>query len=170
MHKRYPQQAFHGSMNEQSFGDYINNNEKAYVCFDLTDSRDCKYIYSGKEDEDCQDCCYTVRSIRSLNCLSSVEAHNNICSAFSWNASNTLYSFSCYNSSNLFGCYGLRNKQYCIFNKQYSKKEYEKLVPQIIEYMIETGEWGEFFSPSLSPFGYNETVAQEYFPLTKEEA
>jgi hypothetical protein len=32
--------------------------------------------------------------------------------------------------------------------------------------MIETGEWGEFFHPSLSPFGYNETVAQEYYPVT----
>jgi hypothetical protein len=29
-----------------------------------------------------------------------------------------------------------------------------------------TGERGEFFHPSLSPFGYNETVAQEYFPLS----
>jgi len=36
--------------------------------------------------------------------------------------------------------------------------------------MIADGEWGEFFSPSLSPFGYNETVAMEYYPLTKEEA
>jgi len=34
--------------------------------------------------------------------------------------------------------------------------------------MQETGERGEFFHPSLSPFGYNETVAQEYFPLSKE--
>ena len=31
------------------------------------------------------------------------------------------------------------------------------------------GEWGEFFPSSLSPFGYNETVAQEYFPMTREE-
>ena len=30
--------------------------------------------------------------------------------------------------------------------------------------MQETGERGEFFHPSLSPFGYNETVAQEYYP------
>ena len=36
--------------------------------------------------------------------------------------------------------------------------------------MKKTGEWGEFFPISLSPFAYNETVAQEYFPLTKEEA
>ena len=36
--------------------------------------------------------------------------------------------------------------------------------------MQKTGEWGEFFPASISPFGYNETVAQEYFPLSKEEA
>ena len=32
------------------------------------------------------------------------------------------------------------------------------------------GEWGEFFPASLSPFGYNETVAQEYYPLSRSEA
>jgi hypothetical protein len=36
--------------------------------------------------------------------------------------------------------------------------------------MQTTGEWGEFFPTSLSPFGYNETVAYEYFPLTENEA
>ncbi len=35
--------------------------------------------------------------------------------------------------------------------------------------MIETKERGEFFHPSLSPFGYNETVAQEYYPVTSSE-
>jgi hypothetical protein len=36
--------------------------------------------------------------------------------------------------------------------------------------MIKTGEWGQFFPPRFSPFGYNETVAPQYFPLTKDEA
>ncbi len=36
--------------------------------------------------------------------------------------------------------------------------------------MKETGEWGEFFSPSVSPFAYNETAAMEWFPLKKDEA
>ena len=30
------------------------------------------------------------------------------------------------------------------------------------------GEWGEFFPASLSPFGYNETVANEYYPLSRD--
>ena len=35
--------------------------------------------------------------------------------------------------------------------------------------MKKTGEWGEFFPVGTSGFGYNETVAQEYYPLTREE-
>jgi hypothetical protein len=73
-------------------------------------------------------------------------------------------------SSHLFLCIWLRHKQYCILNKQYSKKEYEELVPRIIEKMIADGEWWEFFPATLSPFGYNETVAYEYFPFTREGA
>ncbi|MDA2922831.1 hypothetical protein MYX07_06235, partial [Patescibacteria group bacterium AH-259-L07] len=31
-------------------------------------------------------------------------------------------------------------------------------------------KYGEFFPAELSPFAYNETIAQEYFPLTKGQA
>ena len=30
--------------------------------------------------------------------------------------------------------------------------------------------YGEFFPPEFSPFAYNETLANDFFPLTKEEA
>jgi uncharacterized protein YbaR (Trm112 family) len=73
------------------------------------------------------------------------------------------------NVRDCFGCLGLRHAQYCIFNKQYSEEEYFKLRDKIIAHMKEIGEWGEFFPIEMSPFAYNETVAQEYFPLTKEE-
>ena len=74
------------------------------------------------------------------------------------------------NVEHLFGCVGLIRKKYCILNKQYTKEEYEKLVPRIIEQMKKTGEFGEFFPIELSVFGYNDTMAQEYFPLTREDA
>jgi hypothetical protein len=64
----------------------------------------------------------------------------------------------------------VRGKEYCILNKQYSKEEYEALVPKIIEHMRTTGERGEFFDPSLSAFGYNETAAQDYFSLSRDAA
>jgi hypothetical protein len=72
-------------------------------------------------------------------------------------------------SHDIFGCVGLRNQSYCILNKQYTKEDYEIIVAKIIEHMKNTGERGEFFHPSLSPFGYNETVANEYLPLEKAD-
>ena len=36
--------------------------------------------------------------------------------------------------------------------------------------MIRDKQWWEFFDPQLSYFGYNETIAMDYYPLTKEQA
>ena len=35
--------------------------------------------------------------------------------------------------------------------------------------MKKSGEWGEFFPPKISPYGYNESIAYAPFPLTQEE-
>ena len=80
------------------------------------------------------------------------------------------YIESCKNCSSLFGCISLRNKKYCIFNKQYTKEKYDKLIPQIIEHMKKTREYGEFFPPTLSPFPYKVTQAYEFFPLDEQQA
>ncbi len=88
-----------------------------------------------------------------------------------WNNRDMFYTNQCYNNcSNLFGCIWLRGQSYCILNKQYTKEEYEAIVPKIIEHMISTWEWWEFFPASVSQFWYNESVASEYFPLSKEKA
>ena len=89
------------------------------------------------------------------------------------------YSQAVLNSSNIFGCSNIRNKQYCILNKQYSKEEFEKLREQIIRDMNEkpfvdslgrTYKYGEFFPPELSIYGYNESYADDFFTLTENEA
>ena len=36
--------------------------------------------------------------------------------------------------------------------------------------MRKTKEWGEYFPSDVSPFAYNESMAQDYFPLTRDEA
>ena len=102
---------------------------------------------------------------------------------FSWDcwpsSQNVEYSISCRSSSNLFGCVGLQKKQYCIFNKQYSKEEYVALREKIVAHMSahpytdargRVYTYGEFFPPEFSPFAYNETLTQDLFPLTKEQA
>ncbi len=89
------------------------------------------------------------------------------------------YSFGLTSCSNCFACIGLHSKQYCVLNKQYTREQYEDLVSKIIKHMSdmpyidEKGriyKYGEFFPTEMSLFCYNETITQEYFPLTKEEA
>ncbi len=128
--------------------------ERVYMCKSMMDCYACsrtENVYEGMSV-----------SIGSYNVLFSTVCHIS--------NEHLLYCDNCSNCQYCFGCIGLKNKQYCILNKQYSKEEYENLVPKIIEYMKQTGERWEFFDPSLSPFGYNETVGNERFPLTREEA
>ncbi len=76
----------------------------------------------------------------------------------------------CYHCHDCFGCSGLVHKAYCIFNRQYEKKEYEELRDRIIAQMKQRGEWGRFFPTLMSPFCYNESLASCYVSLEKEEA
>lgn len=81
--------------------------------------------------------------------------------------------------SDHFGCVSVRKKQYVILNKSYHEEEYRTLRQRIIRHMNEMPytdkrgrvyRYGEFFPIEMSPTPYNITVAQNFFPLTKEEA
>ena len=89
---------------------------------------------------------------------------------FARGCNDTYYSDCVSSCNNCFGCTGLNHKEYCILNKQYTKEQYEELLPKIVDHMKSTGEWGQGFPPSIMPFGYNETVAQDLYPLEKEVA
>ena len=100
---------------------------------------------------------------------------------FSWFVPNENQNVDCcmqvMTSHDMFGCIGMRKTQYCILNKEYSEEEYMKLRAEIIKQMAEMPykdaggieyRYGEFFPSEISPFAYNETTAQEFFPLTPE--
>ena len=63
----------------------------------------------------------------------------------------------------------LKNNKFCILNKQYTKEEYEELMPRIIEHMKKENSYGEFFPVDLTVYGYNETKAFEWFPMAESE-
>ena len=166
-----PRSAMFWNNNDNVVWDYLENCKNAINCFNSKDLQDCKYVYDCYDIKDWYDIDYFwLESELLYECETVWRWARNV--AFSlviarwW--SNIYYSQSCPFSNNLFGCIWLRNKEYCILNKQYTKKEYEELVPKIIEHMKSTWEWWEFFPIELSPFAYNETVAQEYFHLNRD--
>ncbi|KKQ02542.1 MAG: hypothetical protein US12_C0030G0003 [Parcubacteria group bacterium GW2011_GWA2_36_24] len=162
-------------------GDNIVNSKNAQKCFDLYgNTEDSKYLIHFVDGKDSYDM-YGGGGIASLmyeGIDAGVEASQELFAAITHTCLETYYTYMCFNSKNLFGCIGMRGKQYCILNKQYSKEEYFKLVPKIIEHMNampfidkkgRVYKYGEFFPSELSPFAYNETMAQEYFTKTKKE-
>jgi hypothetical protein len=89
------------------------------------------------------------------------------------------YLMRCRSSSNLFGCVGLHKKEFCILNKQYTKDEYFKMSEKIKQHMdnmpyIDSKgrvyKYGEFFPVEFSWYGYNNTLSQEFLPLTEDES
>ncbi|MFA4930875.1 MAG: hypothetical protein WC570_03370 [Patescibacteria group bacterium] len=156
---------------ENSTGDEITNLKDCFNVYDFEKSENCMNVDIGENAVNCHDCfgigrpaenLYEIHGMaRGVNCA--------FCHA-SYNSTNVYYADNCQNCQDIFGCVSLKKNQYCILNKQYSKEEYDKLAAKIIEHMQNKGEWGEFFPVTLSPFAYNETFANYYFPLDKEGA
>lgn len=169
-----PHQDLQQENNQNCFGDHLYHSKNAFYCFDSKDLEDCRYCarlslqvkssmdYNSWGDKaeliyQCSGCGDNIYNLK-------------FCGTCTTNFRDSEYCHQCTGSSHLFGCIGLKRQKYCILNKKYSQDEYEKLVARIKTHMRKTGEYGEYFPYDLSPFGYNESIAMDYFPLTKEEA
>ena len=181
--KQYPRRYGFIQKSWNCVGNNILNCKNVYMGFDIFGGlEDCKYVMHGMQNaNNIYDAGPGVGANHSYSYEvvdTGKDATKNFFAIFTHTCQNTNYTYACHNSKDLFGCVGLRSKQYCILNKQYTKEEYEELVPKIIAHMGETPyvdkkgrayKYGEFFPTELSPFAYNETIAQEYYPKTKSE-
>lgn len=154
---------------ENVSGDHLLNCRNCEYCFEAEGLEDCKFIYTiPKNANDSYDAHYSQNSELCCECISSVNDYNCKFVLHSWDVKNSSYVQECYYSSDLFGCIGLKQSKFCILNKQYSEKEYREILPRIVEHMVKTGEWGQYFPINISLFAYNESLAHEFFPLTRD--
>ncbi len=151
-------------------GEYLTNSKNSKNCYITVRAENSKYFERGDTIKDSYDCLSGGEQELCYESINPDNSYNALFTTYCHKSSNVYYSDSCQSSENLFGCVGLKKARYCIFNRQYSKEEYNLLVSEIIEHMKKTGEWGEFFPSSFSPFCYNESVAQDEFPLLKYNA
>ncbi|KKT25080.1 MAG: hypothetical protein UW07_C0003G0022 [Candidatus Nomurabacteria bacterium GW2011_GWF2_43_8] len=156
--------------NINSVGNLIFDCRNIFHGFDVDGGEDSKYVFSVTEVKDCMDLyhvgyntefCYELHGCTGTsNCQFCHLCYDNM---------NVSYCDTCQKSQSLFGCVSVKKGEYMIFNKKYSKADYQALREQIIEHMKKTGEYGEFFPPQISPVGYNETQGNFYAPMKKEE-
>lgn len=161
-------------------GDNIIDSKNCRKCFVINDAENCRYCFILNGNKECYDCSNSYPNAElSYETVSPVESTKTLFCSVVWaNSLDCQYADTCFTSANLFGCISLKNKKYCILNKQYSPEEYNQLAAKIIKQMMEIPYfdkkgrkylYGEFFPPEISPFAYNETVSQKYFPMTKEQ-
>lgn len=112
------------------YGDIVTLSKDCYMCFNCGNSRDAYYSEDGRALKDsvdcafCEDCELCYECIDCNNCYSS-----NFCQDCS-NCRDVYFSYNLRRCNNCFGCSTLRDKQFCIFNEQYSKEEYEEKIKQ----------------------------------------
>lgn len=179
----YPVKFMHGSQNVNVSGEHIQNSKNVHASYSIHGGENLKYCQQIAESvEDSYD--YTSwgdgTSLIYESIVTGAQCSGIKFSYDCWPGSRNLeYCISCRSSSDCFGCIGLRKKQYCIFNVQYTKEEYfvsrEKIIAHMheIPYQDERGRiyrYGEFFPMEFSPFAYNETMANDFLPLTPEDA
>lgn len=183
--QKFPHAYLNGIFNTDVTGEYVSESKNVHYGYLVRGGKDLKYVQYiqflpptidsyditvwgennqlAYENMECGNGTYNVHF--SLGCYNQVK--------------NIEYSQYCMSSANLFGCVGLRKKEYCIFNKQYSKEAYEALRTRIIQHMQDMPytdkagrvyRYGEFFPMELSAVHYNRTLAIEHFPISREEA
>ena len=156
--------------NINSVGNLMYDCKNVKDSFEVNKCEDSKYIYGGIENKNSMDIyhvgynvelCYEMQGCtRVSNCQFCHLCYDNM---------NVIYGDTCQNSQNLFGCVSIKKGEYMIFNKKYSKEDFNILKDRIVEHMKKTGEYGEFFPPAIAPVYYNETQGSLYAPMSKEE-
>lgn len=173
------------SHNTNASGNQIYNSKnvlKSFQVYNGEDSKYCQFVFY-KPSRDCYDMTlWGGNANRIYECMGAGDSEDMVKFSFDcWAPGfNIEYSYHIVApNKNIFGCVGLKNKEYCILNKQYTKEEYEEMIPKIKQHMNDMPyvdanglvyKYGEFFPTEISLFAYNESFAQSYFPLEKVEA
>lgn len=180
----FPHKFMHSHKNVNVSGDYIYESKNAIQCYRVRGVENAKFVQNTLETSTKDSYDYSNFGENAELCyetLISGRGASNIkfCVQTYLNVKNVEYSIFCRNVSDCFGCISLRDKQYCIFNKQYNREAYFAQVLKIKEHMANMPytdvaghvyRYGEFFPPDLSPFPYRVTEAYEFFPFDKEKA
>ncbi len=181
---KFPIKYLQGVQNVNVSGEFITQSKNIYKSYLIRNSENLRYCQYSQvpSSRDCMD-----GSL--IGSQSELLYESSICG---WRASNLKFCWECWDdvrnleyclicshgASDLFGCVGVKKSRYCILNKQYTPEKYKEMVETIKEHMNKMPyvdkqgrvyRYGEFLPPEFSPLNYNDTIAPEHFPATKDE-
>lgn len=166
---QHPHKYAHNLACSNCSGDYLTKSENCSHCFDVIQSVDCRNSALVVTSKDVQNCNGVIDGEMIYESVGIPDNYHILFSVLIWPKSSYLeYCFWARSSHNCFGNVALLKNQFCILNTQYTEAEYQRLRKKIIARMHTDGEYGNFIPIRYAPFSYNETAAQDYYPLSKE--
>jgi hypothetical protein len=168
LRERFIAKALHAINCENCYGDYLVGCKDCSEIYFSDGCRDSKNVLRGTEDINSFDAVVGGKIELCYNLLQPGWCYK---CAFTMNCNrcNEMYlSESCEDLSECLGCISLKRGKFCIFNKRYAEEEYHRLKDKIFAELREANEFERFFDPSLSPFKYEETIADLYFPEVRD--
>lgn len=108
------------------YGDISTNSKDCYMLFNSGNCRNAYYCEDSRVLNDATDCSLCENCELCYECVDCDTCYNsNFCQDCT-NCRDINFSYDLRRCSDCFGCCTMRDKQYCIFNEQFSKEEYEK--------------------------------------------
>lgn len=155
---------------EASNGDYLVQCNRCEDCFYCDQTEDCINTIRGGFIRSCLDCVGpAINAERCHNSCLPVDTVYDVGFSFGISHSSYLeYCGFCEKCVHCFLCWGLREKQFCILNKQYSESDYHRRKAEIVRHMMATEEYENLFPSYFSPVAYDSSLAGIYFPLNEE--
>lgn len=113
------------------WGDYVYYTKNAFFCFEDAYCEDIIFLFDSYKAKDCYDGDYIIQSEGCYDSVDTLECFNCTYLIFCERLYDSHFCWDCRDSNNLFGCIHLQYKEYCVFNRQYTKEEYLKKVEEL---------------------------------------
>jgi hypothetical protein len=160
-----------GQNNEDVTGNFMSNSKNCTNVFNSTNAVDVENCVATNKSKDSFCSAYFTGGELVYAAHAGVENYNIQFCAECIHSRDMMYCVYCVQGcTDCLGCVGLKKKQYCILNKQYTKEEYERLAALIRSDLTTKNQWDEYFPRDMSPFYYNQSDAMIVFPMTKDQA
>lgn len=112
------------------FCNEVYNSKNLSYCFDSYNTTDSFYLFDSFMCATCGDCDYAVESELCYESVDHYKAFNCDYLEYCDNIRDSAYCYKC-SGNNLFGCTNLKNKSFCIFNRQFTESEYNEKIKKL---------------------------------------
>ncbi len=132
---------------------YVDDSKDCYLIMESSNNENCIHCYWIQLSKDLVDCSFTQKVERSYQSDDCYDSYNLQYCKGAHSCSDSFFLLNCRGCSNCLGCINLRQQKYQIFNKQYTKEEYQE---KLKSYKLDTYSGVESFRKEFEEFIKNQ--------------